>query len=259
MKAHIVLAHPDGRSFNGQLVNVTRLKLESAGYEVTHSDLCANNFDPCEGPKHYQELSSNSGRFHAQTEQRFHAENNTTPQDVAAERDKLLQSDLLIVHFPLWWFGMPAILKGWIDRVFVYGSVYRSQMRYDTGICKGKKMLACITTGANQDSCSFNGREGDTRLISWPILFPFRYIGFDVLEPVIFHGVGGVAFIEKQENGLSEINRYFTQWEKTLDNINNRKVTPFNRDTDFDKNKRLKPSAPAFSPFISHQPNTPWD
>ena len=258
MKAHIVLAHPERKSFNGQLANITNSKLEAAGWEVTCSDLYANNFDPCEGPMHYQKLS-NSERFHAQTEQRFHSENETTPHDVATERDKMLQSDLLIVHFPLWWFGMPAILKGWIDRVFVYGSVYRSQMRYDTRICKGKKMLACITTGASQDSCSFNGREGDTRLHAWPILYPFRYIGFDVLEPIIFHGVGGVAFIEAQEDGLSDIDRYINQWGDTLDNLGNRKITPFNRNSDFDESKRLVPNAPAYSPFISHQTNTPWD
>ena len=45
---------------------------------------------------------------------------------------------------------MPAILKGWMDRVFVYGRMYRSTMRYDTGICSGKKMIACVTTGASE-------------------------------------------------------------------------------------------------------------
>lgn len=258
MKAHIVLAHPESKSFNGQLANITNAKLEAAGWEVTCSDLYANNFDPREGPMHYQKLS-NRERFHTQTEQRFHAENDTTPHDVATERDKMLQSDMLIVHFPLWWFGMPAILKGWIDRVLIYGSIYRSKMRYDTGICKGKKILACITTGASQDSCSFNGREGDTRLHAWPILYPFRYIGFDVLEPTIFHGVGGVAFMEEQEDGLSDIDRYINQWGDTLDSLENRKITPFNRDTDFDENKRLVANASVYSPFISHQSNTPWD
>lgn len=150
----------------------------------------------------------------------------TTPHDVATERDKMLQSDLLIVHFPLWWFGMPAILKGWIDRVFIYGSVYRSQMRFDTGICKGKKMLAFIATGATQDSCSFIGREGDTRLHAWPILYPFRYIGFDVSEPTVFHGVGGVAFIEEQKDGLSGIDRYINQWGDALNRLGKRKITP---------------------------------
>lgn len=258
MKAHIVLAHPESKSFNGQLANVTNSKLKAEGWEVTYTDLYANNFDPREGPMHYHSLS-NSEHFHAQTEQRFHAENGTTPHDIATERDRMLQSDLLVVHFPMWWFGMPAILKGWIDRVFVYGSVYRSQMRYDKGICQGKRMIACITTGAAKDSCSFNGREGDSRLHVWPILFCFRYIGFDVLQPVIFHGVGGVAFIEAQEDGFSDIDRYINQWSDTLDNLGSRKVTRFNRDSDFDESKRLVPDAPVYSPFISHQPNTPWD
>ena len=218
MKAHIVLAHPESKSINGKLANISNLKLEEAGWGVSYSDLYAKGFDPCEGPMHYEDLS-NSEQFHAQTEQRFHAENGTTPHDVAIERDNMLESDLLIVHFPMWWFGMPAILKGWIDRVFVYGSVYRGQMRYDTGICRGKKMLACITTGASRDSCSYNGREGDSRLHAWPMLFPFRYIGFDVLEPVIFHGVGGVASIESQEDGLSAIDRYINQWADALENL----------------------------------------
>lgn len=258
MKAHIVLAHPERKSFNGQLATISRSTLEAGGWEATYSDLYAENFDPREGPMHYRERSD-SDRFHAQTEQRFNAERGTTPEDVAEERDKMLQSDLLIVHFPLWWFGAPAMLKGWIDRVFVYGSVYRSQMRYDAGICKGKKMLACITTGADQDSCSFNGREGDSRLHIWPTLFCFRYIGFDVLEPVIFHGVGGVAFIEAQEDGLSSIDRYIIQWSETLDDLESRQTTPFNRDHEFDEHKKLLPDATAYSPFISHQSNTPWD
>lgn len=204
MKSHIVLAHPENKSFNGRLANTTQSRLKAAGYEVTFSDLYADGFDPREGPAHYQKFS-NCEQFHAQTEQRFNAEHDTTPQDVAIERDRVLQSDDLVIHFPSWWFGMPAMLKGWIDRVFVYGSVYRSSLRYDKGICRGKKMIACITTGASQDSCSFNGREGDSRLHAWPLIFPFRYIGFDVLKPVIFHGVGGVASIEKHEDGLSDL------------------------------------------------------
>ena len=85
MKAHIVLAHPDSHSFNGSLAGISQEKLIAAGYEVTYSDLYANNFDPCEGARHYQHLSDTE-RFHAQAEQRFNTDNNTTPED-AAERD----------------------------------------------------------------------------------------------------------------------------------------------------------------------------
>jgi NAD(P)H dehydrogenase (quinone) len=140
-----------------------------------------------------------------------------------------------------------------MDRVFVYGSVYCGQVQYDTGICKGKKMLACMTTGASEDSCSFNGREGDTRLIAWPLLFPFRYIGFDVFEPTVLHGIGGVAYMEVNEDGLSDIDRCLAQWCLTLGSLEGPPTISFNRDTEFDDTKRLVPGAPVYSLFVSHQ------
>jgi NAD(P)H dehydrogenase (quinone) len=257
MKAHIVLAHPERKSFNGHLAETTRAKLSATGWEVTFSDLYGLDFDPCEAPRHYTSRAD-ADQFHAQTEQRFNANNGNTPGDVAREIEHIMACDLLVVHFPLWWFGMPAIMKGWIDRVFVYGPMYRSAMRYDAGICAGKNMLTCVTTGASEESCSFNGREGDTRLHMWPILFPFRYLGFDVLTPEIFHGIGGVAFVEGHEDGISAIDQFTQRWQDQLAQISSRPVVRYNRDDEFDESKRLVPDAPAYSPFISHTSNTPW-
>ncbi len=258
MKAHIVLAHPEAQSFNGKLASLSSSTLTELGWETTLTDLYQVRFDPCEGPRNYASLFD-SERFHAQTEQRYHAEQDSTPRDVADEGQRLLTSDLLVVHFPLWWFGMPAILKGWIDRVFVYGVLYKGQMRYDTGICRGKRMLACITTAASAESCSFNGREGDAKLHAWPMLFPFRYIGYDVLEPVFLHGVGGVASTEASADGLSGLDRYELQWAQILTTLDTRCVTPFNKDTDFDESNRLVADAPVYSPFVAHSSNTPWE
>ena len=257
MKGHILLAHPEEKSFNGRLAQTSENALKLNGYEVTVSDLYRMNFDPCEAGRHYSKRADETV-FHAQTEQRFNAGNGDTPEDVSAEVDKLLNADLLVVHFPLWWFGAPAILKGWMDRVFVYGKVYKSEMRYDAGICRGKKMIACITTGASAASCSYDGREGDTRLLAWPILFPFRYIGFDILEPVILHGIGGVASIEDQEDGMSDLDRYEEVWEKVLSGIDSRNTVRFNADNDFDDQKRLMPNARSYSPFISHNKTEIW-
>lgn len=257
MKAHIVLAHPESQSFNSRLARTTIETLTKQNFDVSISDLYGMTFDPCEAERHYTKRS-NSKVFHAQTEQRFSADNETIPADIKDETDRLINADLLVVHFPLWWFGAPAILKGWMDWTFVYGKVYKSQMRYDAGICRGKKMIACVTTGASADSCSFNGREGDTSLVIWPILFPFRYIGFDVLEPVIMHGIGGVSAIEKHEDGISDLDRYEKNWAATLINLNSRQFVPFNSDMEFDENKRLKPNAPSYSPFISHQKTKLW-
>jgi len=252
MRAHVVLAHPEAKSFNGHLAHLSRSVLGAAGWQTTLSDLYAMGFDPCEGPRHYTSRKDTE-RFHAQTEQRFNADKGTTPADVNSEAERLLACDLLVVHFPLWWFGMPAILKGWMDRVFVYGRLYRSAMRYDTGVCVGKKMIACVTTGANEDSCSHSGREGDTRLHLWPILFSFRYLGFDVHEPEVFHGVGGVAFVEGQESGLSTLDTYSERWSVALETLSSRPLVRYNRDQDFGEDKRLIPGAPEHSPFVRHR------
>jgi NAD(P)H dehydrogenase (quinone) len=254
VKTHIVLAHPEAKSFNAQLANTSQEVLSTEGYKTTLSDLYSMGFDPCEGPQHYSSRKD-LDTFHAQTEQRYNADNATIPVDVKLEVEHLLECDLLVVHFPLWWFGMPAILKGWMDRVFVYGKMYRSVMRYDAGICAGKRMIACVTTGASEDSCSYNGREGDTQLHLWPLLFPFRYLGFDILEPEVFHGVGGVAFVEGHEDGLSALDIYSNRWVETLETIASRPLVQFNRDTDYDETKRLLPGAPVYSPFIRQNPD----
>jgi NAD(P)H dehydrogenase (quinone) len=131
----------------------------------------------------------------------------------------------------------------------------RSVMRYDAGICADKRMIACVTTGADKDSCSYNGRQGDTELHLWPILFEFRYLGFDVLEPEVFHGVGGVAFVEGHEDGLSALDTYANSWADALQTLASRPSVQYNRDTDYDKTTRLVADAPVYSPFIRQNPD----
>ena len=116
-------------------------------------------------------------------------------------------------------------------------------------------MIACVTTGASEESCSHSGREGDTHLHLWPILFAFRYLGFDVLEPEIFHGVGGVAFIEENEGELSTLDAYSNRWAAALETLSSRPLIQYNRDHEFDETKRLTPGAPVYSPFIRHNPD----
>ena len=88
----------------------------------------------------------------------------------------------------------------------------------------------------------------------WPILFPFRYIGFEVYEPEIFNGVGGVAFIEGQDGGLNTLDVYSNRWTEALAGLPARSLVPYNRDSDFGENKQLVQGAPEYSPFVRHTP-----
>ncbi|OLQ93093.1 NAD(P)H dehydrogenase [Vibrio panuliri] len=73
--------------------------------------------------------------------------------DIAAEQQRLLAADLVVVQFPLYWSTFPAVMKEWIDQVFTYGFAFGP----DGSLLKGKKMLFSITAGATAESYSETG------------------------------------------------------------------------------------------------------
>jgi putative NADPH-quinone reductase len=72
---------------------------------------------------------------------------------------------LLIFQFPMWWFGMPAILKGWVDRVMVRGFAYAKGRKQDTGMFKGRRAMICTTTGTAASLYQPDGIDGDKPLL----------------------------------------------------------------------------------------------
>jgi NAD(P)H dehydrogenase (quinone) len=122
MHAHIVLAHPEPKSYNAHLADTARRTLEQQGWTTTVSDLYQMDFDPCERATHYAAPLDGS-RFGVQAEQRHAAAAGTVPAAVAAEIACLDRADLLILQYPMWWHLPPAMLKGRLDRVFMYGEV----------------------------------------------------------------------------------------------------------------------------------------
>jgi NAD(P)H dehydrogenase (quinone) len=251
MNAVIVLAHPEPQSFNAHLAYWARDTLAARDHIVQISDLYASNFDPRESTQHFT-VRRDPKRFDVAAEQRFSWEHQALPADVADEVHKVLSADLVVLQFPLWWFGPPAMLKGWLDRVFVYGGMYSSARRHDHGVCRGKRALLCVTTGSSEAACSPDGREGDTRLMLWPTLYALRYVGFTVLEPFLIHGVRsglhGQHADAQDRRLLCEAQRY----RELLLDLDVAPVVPFNSDDDWDEAEKLKLTAPVHSPFIRH-------
>jgi len=246
MNIYIVVAHPEPTSFNNSLADTAANTFESAGHDVKISDLYTNNFDPCEHARHFKNRK-NDRRFDVQSEQRFGYENEWLATAVKDELAAIHWADLLILQFPLWWFGAPAMLKGWMDRVFVYGGLYSSEKRFEHGVCRGKKVLLSVTTGASEDECAPNGREANTQLLLWPIQYAFRYVGFDVLKAYLAHGVSEGCF--EEGNNLETVLADFRSFCSDIDRV---AVIPFNTSTDWDEQGQLKPQAQNFHPFIQH-------
>ena len=252
MKTHIVVAHPEPKSFNAHLAEVAKRELRARGYEVSVSDLYSMCFDPCKKAEHYEDPIDPS-RFDTQSEQRHASANQTIPEEVRAEIDRLEQAELVILQYPMWWHLPPAILKGWMDRVFIYGDVYKSDYRFEKGRFVGKKAMLSITVGTGPETYAHNGRSGDIDLLLWPINFSLAYVGFDVLEPHVAYGVeAGLRYSDPQEI-KDRLLKVETDYLARLGAIEAVPLVPFNRMEDWGADGHIKPSAPAYSPFMRHR------
>lgn len=258
MHAHIVLAHPESQSFNGRLVEVAKNTLQENGWLVTVSDLYGMGFDPCENKDFYPNLKDDS-RFNVQAEQRYASDHGKIPIDIKEEIDRLDSADLLILQYPMWWHLPPAILKGWYDRVFLYGEVYTSSKRFESGRFSGKRAMLSVTVGTSPETYAYNGRSGDIDLMLWPVNFTLAYVGYQVLEPFVAYGVeAGISYSNPEiiEQRLKDIEQELENRCRSLDCI---KEVPFNRMEHWGSDGRIKPSAPTYSPFLRHTEKLQFD
>ena len=185
-KVLIIHAHPESKSFCSSLKNEAVSYFQSQGAEVKVSDLYSMSFNPV-GDKHDFTELQNPVFFKYQMEQVNAHQNNLFAHDVKEEMDKLEWCDTLIFNFPLWWFGLPAILKGWVDRVFAMGLVYGAGKGvYDNGTYKNKTAFLTLTTGGPEIAYGENGKNGNLETILYPIQHGMLYFaGMTVLPPFI--------------------------------------------------------------------------
>ena len=244
----IVLAHPGRTSFNRAWAQATEKAALALGDEVLWSDLNAMGFDPVERPGQYG--ASRETAFDPLKRQEAAALSGDLPGDVAGEIAKVRAADRIVFHFPLWWFAPPAILKGWCDRVLAHGALHNVDERFDTGMCRGKAALFCVTTGSRASESAFNGREGDVTMLLWPLAYALRYLGFAVLEPVTAHGVHGYHKGARRAELEARLGAVLDAQGALMAGFDARPVMQFNADSDFDAAGRLKPGAAQYSYFI---------
>jgi len=113
MKVLIVFAHPEPASFSAALKDEAVAALSQAGHAVAVSDLYAMGRNPALGPEEFAHDRANPDFLDLAREQERAHRRDSHAADVRAEQAKVAAADLLMFHFPVWWFGMPAMLKGW--------------------------------------------------------------------------------------------------------------------------------------------------
>lgn len=252
MPGLIILAHPSPKSFNASLARAAQRTLQTVyGEEPDLLDLTVEKFDPVERAEHYS-VDFEEGAFPVQAAQRQAADADTLPDDIERHLEFLERADYVIFQFPMWRYQPPAILKGWLDRVLVYGRAYTSRRRYDTCPFQGKRAMLSVTTGAPAATFTPSGRNGDIDLLLWPLMFTLHYVGFTVLRPSVIFGVeAGLSYRGKDEvsRDLAQAHADFVQ---KMQRFPAREAIPFNGWSDWDETRRLLPNAPSHSVFMRH-------
>ena len=188
-KALVVLAHPERHSFNGAMADAAVETLRGLGYDVMFSDLYRLGFDPVSDRRNFASVK-NPDYFKQQVEEDHATDHRSFVPALEAEIAKMEAADLMIWQFPLWWFSVPGILKGWVDKVFAFNRVYGRGRFYDKGLYRGKRALLSLTTGGSGEAAYLpDGFNGDINGILRPIQRGMlQFVGYDVLKPQIVHG-----------------------------------------------------------------------
>lgn len=200
MNILLVHAHPEPGSLNGALKDFTVQRLQGAGHLVQVSDLYAMQWKAAiDAEDSIQRLSTT--RFDVAAESRHAFDNGLQREDIVREQQKLLWADAVILQFPLWWYSMPAILKGWVERVYACGFAYGVGEHSDThwgdrfgeGALAGKRAMLMVTTGGWESHYGPRGINGPIDDLLYPIQHGILfYPGFDVMPPFVVYRAGSI-------------------------------------------------------------------
>jgi len=200
MRVFVVYWHPEPQSFNAAMFRTICQTFSDAGHDVKMSDLQDMQFDPVYSRRSFRAVRA-PDYFKPQLEEQYAAVTNGFSEDVESEIAKLEWCDLMIWQFPLWWFGLPATLKGWVDRVMVMGRTYGGGRYYHSGVFRGKRALLSLTTGSAEDAYRRGGFNGEIAGILRPIQRGIlQFVGFDVLAPQVVYAPARMSIGERQKH-----------------------------------------------------------
>ena len=180
MKHLILYAHPNPRSFNAAILDTTVKLLESKGHQVIVRDLYTLNFDPILKGSDFEAFKAGKN-----------------PADIDQEHTYIAAADNVILIYPIWWAGIPAILKGYIDRVFSYGFAYKySEEGVPVGLLSGKTGLIINTQGTPAEYYDSTGMTNAMEKTSDTGIFAF--CGIKASEHIFFGAVPSVDDATRQ-------------------------------------------------------------
>ncbi len=137
-----VLDHPNPNAFSRAIAERFMDGAREAGHTTELANLHTDGFDP-----RWSQADIDAG------------DETPLPADVLREQERVERSDAICLVFPLYWWGMPAMTKGWIDRVWSWGWAYDQLADPDTSRLKPRPGLMLVPAGANSDDIDAKGHR----------------------------------------------------------------------------------------------------
>jgi len=166
--------------------------LGQQGHSVVVSDLYGQGFNPA--AQKWDFVTTSGGHFNYMLEQKHaaHLDLAFSP-DIVGEIQKIQAAEMLLFVAPVWWLGVPAILKGWFDRVLAMGVAWDGGKIYEQGLMRGKQAMVIAAAGGPAEFYQASGRyktspEQVLQPINHGIL---AFCGLNVHEPYVALNVLG--------------------------------------------------------------------
>ncbi len=174
MNILIVYSHPYSKSFNHAIKKSVETVLKDFGHQVRVRDLYKGSFDPVLSVTDLAAIRSGK-----------------VPSDIKNEQKHVAWADAFVVIHPVWWTGLPAMMKGYIDRVLSFGFAYTYENGAPKGLLTGKKVFIINTTGSPYDYYSQIGMHAVLKRTSDEGIYAF--CGMEVIEHIFLGAVPAVT------------------------------------------------------------------
>ncbi|HVJ55960.1 MAG TPA: NAD(P)H-dependent oxidoreductase [Aliidongia sp.] len=168
MRHLIVVAHPVETSFTMGLTRAYAAELEVLGHSQRAYDLYRMGFNPVLGAHELEAVDVD----------------HPADADVARAQNDIRAADVLTIIYPLWWLSMPAMMKGYIDRVFARGFAYESKDGVVRGLLSGKRAVLITLSGAPLPLLVKSGGWNAVQVLQDTHVL--RSAGFDLVEHLHF-------------------------------------------------------------------------
>jgi NAD(P)H dehydrogenase (quinone) len=201
MNVLIVYAHHEPSSLTAAMKNLAVTTLGQQGHSVVVTDLYGEGFSAI--AQKWDFVTTSGNHFNYMLEQRHaaHLDMAFSP-DIVGEIQKIQAAELILFVTPIWWFSVPAILKGWFDRVLAMGVAWDGGRIYEDGLLRGKQAMMVAVAGGPEGYYHESGRHKATAL---QVLHPINhgtlaFCGLNVHEPFVVLNSLGMSDAERDQS-----------------------------------------------------------